>query len=1577
MANVSLKLVDERQWEFSVRNLDLLRSKFVKRIADYPGFELVVDINGSKLFMELSPSNPDPGAPPVLDFPLDYSVVFFSREDGGGGNNIQAAMASSAIMAAPQQQVQQQSSPSKKSKISKKSKVVAVVTSAVMASSPTPPATPIPATSGGALASRHVLYDFCIPGDAGAQSFEVSLRDVCFTRCTRKGEERSICAAVRFMPVTTSKFPQWLMDERGAVRVSFVGATNIRGCAISGRARVKSHTFRVGLFGYSVEYSVLKLMQKRVAVEKGEASRFRPHIQIQNDGGEVLYRINALSSVEWHLPQDYLEEHCPSRCVTVYVDSAIPTLPLVGTLYRRKAVIPKFRSVVGMVCTECVDLPDGPTITPQGSEGFCLEVGQRDFPFGNVAIVGHLRGLTLLNAVISFRHSSAAESAAIHTHIAPLVIEKFLQLDDNGRRIIDYGPYIDLRVQGVQMASNVPWSTVELSPKIPVEVEYLMRGVQQHEIYLFVEYSRLPALEPLSMGLNHTVTPDQPGGSPTLGATTASVATTTVSERVCTFQASLSWAQVAHTHGRMRVTHDAVWFDAVRGVDMLVEKSGEWVRRDIIVKTELHPECTVCVYDLGLIFHPTDDTRWKIPQTVRCALRIEDAAGDRLFDSVLNNPTSPNAFRFVLPSECLWLEASYPLRMTLCFGEVTRFSSRATRALSLTASPSHLLSYEEEDEDQDDYIWSEEGALDDTLNPDRLLAMDDDELSRKLKEFMERANLSESQLPNVSEKVLQDIEHACSVQSSGISKKSTTETAVLASADSMMHTAQKLMEFYTSKEGDLLDELCSNFGVALPTLMVSMTATHAAFSRKYPNIPASVLYVMVMYTCEGVDIDRKLGYPNVPPALRASSADSALFNKGVKERLESYKARTDAVYRVINAALRGGVPPPGTDPEKFTPEQRTNLATLKKWCKFILHLVVAATPLPGRVKERPLFRGLGRVTEPHLSAFRALKHDDFVCWPSASSCSQDEKASREFCSGPDSFMFKVMEPIEGIPLAACSQYPEEEEVLLPPFSLFSVVDTTDGGREFEMHSIGSFVTRGPITGVNNAEKKKFRSFLVSVRRDAEAEDARLRHLNNVLQMLVETSLRADVSIRTIPAHKERAVMSIAASGEHLITLGVAIYEDTDWELKVWKVLPEGKHTCVRTIVPSSGDKELSRHAFWCVHASPSGMGIGRDDGHVLYWPEHQRRPPAAVASNLPEYRLLRPLRISATSTTPDPGQHFTTTDNSSETVADPDCRASPHHGGRDVSALACSQKYIVSGDMSGCVRVWETLGWKQVAGVQFPSRESVRCVLLEQSHLQLFCGSEDKYIYVISTVSWSVTHVLGGHSMPVTCLSPYRCPDGSVSLISAGNDREIRIWAPSTDSGYTSSAPLKGHTANVKALMVVNGFLVSVSRDKTVKFWELDFDCANVKTLKGHEDHILCATPYIGYIATGCRDGTVKLWSPLLREDHARGFDISLMREILHYHFDDAFIVKVHELLSKYDENTDGLLTRAEMTDLYESLYALTGVPHPGAQRLQSEVLDDFRFWDKDRDNKLDLQELCAMLLQSKLATRIALALKK
>ena len=76
---------------------------------------------------------------------------------------------------------------------------------------------------------------------------------------------------------------------------------------------------------------------------------------------------------------------------------------------------------------------------------------------------------------------------------------------------------------------------------------------------------------------------------------------------------------------------------------------------------------------------------------------------------------------------------------------------------------------------------------------------------------------------------------------------------------------------------------------------------------------------------------------------------------------------------------------------------------------------------------------------------------------------------------------------------------------------------------------------------------------------------------------------------------------------------------------------------------------------------------------------------------------------------------------------------------------------------------------------------------------------------------------------------------------------------------YDMDKTLRGHSCNVRALVVHKDTIISVSKDKTIKLWSLKGVC--LKTFKAHSDWIHAVAVHNDTIISGSQDKTIKLWT--------------------------------------------------------------------------------------------------------------------
>ncbi|KAJ9460494.1 hypothetical protein DIPPA_25264 [Diplonema papillatum] len=265
----------------------------------------------------------------------------------------------------------------------------------------------------------------------------------------------------------------------------------------------------------------------------------------------------------------------------------------------------------------------------------------------------------------------------------------------------------------------------------------------------------------------------------------------------------------------------------------------------------------------------------------------------------------------------------------------------------------------------------------------------------------------------------------------------------------------------TFRRFTILDELVQNLKVPRMCdtpelkLLALAQAVHMLNKTKGEIAPRSVkgkkrdrleVFVMALYTMAGFDIDRMLLFPGVPDP---------------DEDMDSYlqrhsKSRNSAPFREMNVSVRQAVLKVDETREHLLEESEKAWLVMGKWVKTIglLYALCHDThPDPsmdggGFAETCPsLFRGLAGLPEDVLLMHDRLKQGSTLHWPAPSSCAKDEEVATSYINGEfanaskskgGTALYTVRDVRRGIPLSEISQYPQEAEILVAPFTTFKV-----------------------------------------------------------------------------------------------------------------------------------------------------------------------------------------------------------------------------------------------------------------------------------------------------------------------------------------------------------------------------------------------------------------------------------------------------------------------------------------------------------------------------------------------------------
>ncbi len=227
----------------------------------------------------------------------------------------------------------------------------------------------------------------------------------------------------------------------------------------------------------------------------------------------------------------------------------------------------------------------------------------------------------------------------------------------------------------------------------------------------------------------------------------------------------------------------------------------------------------------------------------------------------------------------------------------------------------------------------------------------------------------------------------------------------------------------------------------------------------------------------------------------------------------------------------------------------------------------------------------------------------------------------------------------------------------------------------------------------------------------------------------------------------------------------------------------------------------------------------------------------------------------------------------------------PIYTGGEVFSVSFSPdgKLLASGSMDHNVRLWELAKnskkgsaihriWKNVSGSRYTTlrghSKPVLAVCFSPGGNVLASGSSDHTVRLWDVASGRVLSVLKGHDDWVSAVS--FAPQGNL-LASAGYDETVRLW--DTASGKELMA-LRGHESKVYSVSFAptGNMLAAGSLDRTVRIW-CTLSGKELAVLQGHQDYVVpvCFSPGGTLLASGSYDQTVRLWRVVSDQQEAFG----------------------------------------------------------------------------------------------------------
>lgn len=181
------------------------------------------------------------------------------------------------------------------------------------------------------------------------------------------------------------------------------------------------------------------------------------------------------------------------------------------------------------------------------------------------------------------------------------------------------------------------------------------------------------------------------------------------------------------------------------------------------------------------------------------------------------------------------------------------------------------------------------------------------------------------------------------------------------------------------------------------------------------------------------------------------------------------------------------------------------------------------------------------------------------------------------------------------------------------------------------------------------------------------------------------------------------------------------------------------------------------------------------------------------------------------------------------------------------------------GDADGNLSVWNTIDWSLLLNLPFECGK-IRSILILKKLNKVIFGAQDGKIRVLNNTNFNQEFVFDAHVNGCLTLS-YSELKKNV-LFSAGKDGNIKVWWL---DGFKEVFVFPAHKESIYKLVVTKNTLISISRDKTSKVWDisnLDFLIKLDRKLGGHSHSVNDILLFDAYLITAGDDKRIIFWQP-------------------------------------------------------------------------------------------------------------------
>ncbi|XP_060082386.1 WD repeat-containing protein 86-like [Ylistrum balloti] len=106
-----------------------------------------------------------------------------------------------------------------------------------------------------------------------------------------------------------------------------------------------------------------------------------------------------------------------------------------------------------------------------------------------------------------------------------------------------------------------------------------------------------------------------------------------------------------------------------------------------------------------------------------------------------------------------------------------------------------------------------------------------------------------------------------------------------------------------------------------------------------------------------------------------------------------------------------------------------------------------------------------------------------------------------------------------------------------------------------------------------------------------------------------------------------------------------------------------------------------------------------------------------------------------------------------------------------------------------------------------------------------FCSKE------VTTCKQNLITTFQGHSDGINCMA---LSDNGYILVTAGDDKTGKVWDARYGKGFRRMGELTGHTGYITCILIVGGYILTGSSDKTVRKWDVENNFQSITICKGH-----------------------------------------------------------------------------------------------------------------------------------------------